>query len=117
MTMTGSEVMVKNSDINILKRVAMVIAKQRQSENWEGFIEDARAIVEVMLESTHSMYMHGGNAEPYNRAFTGRMKGRRIGDLPARDAWRMMIECALLEFREFPDIKYLASRYRHKYED
>jgi hypothetical protein len=41
------------------------------------------------------MFMCGGNAEPYNRTQTGRMRGRRIGDKPARDCWKIMIATAL----------------------
>ena len=61
---------------------------------WVG---EARAVLEAIREPTHEMYMIGGNAQPYNRAQDGRKRGRRIGDLPARDAWRRMVDKALQE--------------------
>jgi hypothetical protein len=58
----------------------------------------ARAVVEAMREPTDDMFMAGSNAEPYNRAQNGRMRGRRIGDMPARDCWRLMIDRALAKY-------------------
>jgi hypothetical protein len=54
--------------------------------------ESARAVIKVMREPTEDMFMSGGNAEPYNRSQTGRKRGGRIGDLPARSCWRLMID-------------------------
>jgi hypothetical protein len=58
----------------------------------------ARAIVGAMREPTADMFMAGSNAEPYNRRQDGRMRGKRIGDMPARDCWRLMIDRALSNY-------------------
>jgi hypothetical protein len=66
-----------------------------QIEDW---VAAARAAIAAMREPTEAMFMRGGNVEPYNRAQTGRMLGKRIGDLPARDCWRIMIDWALAPY-------------------
>lgn len=96
------------ADIEITERIAKAInesayAPHEESwakDRWRDFLPAAKRVLIAMFEPTHAMYMHGGNAEPYNRAQSGRMRGRRIGDLPARDAWRLMIDRALGELKD-----------------
>ena len=64
---------------------------------WQVAVGAARAAVAAMREPSDGMFMRGSNAEPYNRKQNGRMRGRRIGDMPARDCWRLMIDAALEE--------------------
>ena len=91
----------------MVERVARAIMKARNDVIARGPFDPtrmsvdervlARAAIEAMREPTELMFMRGGNAEPYNRTQTGRMRGRRIGDKPARDCWRIMIDTALNE--------------------
>jgi hypothetical protein len=79
----------------MVDRVARAMMARGAPENWEGWQNLARAGIEEMYEPTSRMFMCGANAEPYNRAETARMRGRRIGDKPARDCWKIMIATAL----------------------
>lgn len=80
----------------MIERVARALARSNgDGAYWHAYLRQALAAIEAMHEPTEAMFMAGSNAEPYDRAGTSRMHGRRIGDLPARDCWRLMIERAL----------------------
>lgn len=83
--------------MTMVERVAAMLQQQmsKVSSGTRTYDDIARKVIEAMREPTELMFMRGGDAEPYNRDQTGRMLGRRIGDKPARDAWRIMIETAL----------------------
>jgi hypothetical protein len=88
----------------VVRRVARELARTAGLE-WDGlepgtqetYCTEAKRIVAVMRKPSAGMFMLGGNVEPRSRDQTGRMKGKRIGDMVARDCWRGMIDAALAE--------------------
>lgn len=88
----------------VARAIALVTNEPHPLTGAELARAQALAAVGAMREPSETMFMRGGNVPVSNRGDDHKpiRSGRRIGDMAAADAWRTMIDVALMEKPDAP---------------